>query len=283
MWRISSAYSDLRKSRQASDAAEFKAERFSAGLNRMADKLAGGASGVSDTTTDSSSSIPGAASASDNIIKGGTSQRIINITVQKFQDAVNNYFNSDGSNNRSQLDAFMDEMNEAWMRLLNSANELEFEVKLQAVTEVADDGLLIIPKLGSKVFCVSEGNSSNVFTAVSYTAIEKLIFKQADSSLQVDSEGIQLSQGSNSLVINSEGWTFNNGTLNGLVKLDVLVENLNSIKKYVEAINSALPTAFTAIGSGTTANGGNGATSYNGSMAGQAVVLKNMENDKIKQ
>jgi hypothetical protein len=51
----------------------------------------------------------------------------------------------------------------------------------------------------------------------------------------------------------------------------------------VEAIHSALPSAFNAIGASTAANGALGATSYNGSMAGKAVQLKDMENNRIKQ
>lgn len=67
--------------------------------------------------------IPGASDTANNVISGGTSQRIININVQKFQDAVNNYFNGD-KEAESKVSSFMDMMNEGWMRILNSANQM---------------------------------------------------------------------------------------------------------------------------------------------------------------
>jgi hypothetical protein len=101
----------------------------------------------------------------------------------------------------------------------------------------------------SEVFCVSEGNSDNSFVITACSELEKVVF--------------------------------NGGQLGGLVKLQELKDNLDSLKQYVEAMHSALPSAFSAIGASTAANGALGATSYNGSMAGKAVQLKDMEDKKV--
>jgi hypothetical protein len=128
---------------------------------------------------------------------------------------------------------------------------LDFEVRLQAVSGKADKGYIPVPAVGSEVFCVSEGNSDNSFTVAVCSELDRIVF--------------------------------NGGQLGGLVKLQELNENLDSLKQYVEAIHNALPTAFNAIGASTAANGASGAASYQGTMAGKAVQLKDMENKKILQ
>jgi len=75
---------------------------------------------------------------------------------------------------------------------------------------------------------------------------------------------------------------FNNGE-KGIPKLKELEDNLKSLKDYVEAINTALPTAFAAILASTSANGTLGKESYVASMLGKEITLKDMENTKIKQ
>lgn len=128
-------------------------------------------------------------------------------------------------------------------------NDVDFEVRLQAVTGKADKGYIPVPAVGSEVFCVSEGNSDNSFVVVACSELEKVVF--------------------------------NGGQLGGLVKLQELKDNLDSLKQYVEAIHNALPGAFSAIGASTAANGALGATSYNGSMSGKIIQLKDMEDKKI--
>jgi hypothetical protein len=128
-------------------------------------------------------------------------------------------------------------------------DDLEFEARLQSVIGKADKGYIPIPAVDSEVFCVSEGNSDNSFVVVACSELEKIVF--------------------------------NGGQLGGMVKLQELKENINSLKQYMEAIHSALPAAFNAIGASTAANGALGATSYQGAMAGKAVQLKDMEDKKI--
>lgn len=130
-------------------------------------------------------------------------------------------------------------------------NGLDFTARLQAVSGKANSGILPVPATGSEVFCVSEGNSDNAFVIVACSDLEKIII--------------------------------NGGTLGGLVKLQELKENLDSLKQYVEAMNNALPSAFNSVGASTAANGAMGATSYQSAMAGKTIQLKDMENTKITQ
>jgi hypothetical protein len=128
-------------------------------------------------------------------------------------------------------------------------NDVEFEVRLQAVTGKADKGYIPVPAVGSEVFCVSEGNSDSTFVIAVCSELDKIIF--------------------------------NGGNLGGLVNLQELKDNLDSLKQFIEAIHSTLPSAFNAIGASTAANGALGATSYQGAMAGKMVQFKDMEDKNI--
>jgi hypothetical protein len=142
------------------------------------------------------------------------------------------------------------------------------DVRLRAVVNTSIEQLLVVPKAGSYVLIVdlSGGNYSDL-AVIAFSEVESVSIKIGDMTAVMDANGI----------------VFNGGQLNGLVKIQELKDNLNALKQYVEAINSALPTAFNAILAGTAANGALGATSYQGAMAGKVVQIKDMENDKIKQ
>jgi hypothetical protein len=96
---------------------------------------------------------------------------------------------------------------------------------------------------------------------------EKLLYKVGNTTMDITSDGIIMNGG-------------NNG---GLPILEKINDNLNALKAYSEAINTALPAAFTAIGAGPSANGASGASSFQGAMAGMTINLSDMENTKIKQ
>jgi hypothetical protein len=81
----------------------------------------------------------------------------------------------------------------------------------------------------------------------------------------------------------SGNFIFNEGKRGGLPMIAELKDNLQSIKEYCEAINAALPTAFTAIGIGSAANGTTAATNYQTAMSGKSIVINDMENENIKQ
>ncbi|BDD11650.1 hypothetical protein FUAX_40820 (plasmid) [Fulvitalea axinellae] len=60
---------------------------------------------------------------SENIISGGASQRIINIQVDKFQDAINFHVKEAVGDLADKAEDMEELMNEAWARTLNTANQ----------------------------------------------------------------------------------------------------------------------------------------------------------------
>lgn len=136
-----------------------------------------------------------------------------------------------------------------------------FDVRLQAS---AGDGVLVVPKEGT--------------TAV----VSFLSRTTAFLALASEVEEIRVKIGGISMVLSGQGAVFNGGELGGLVKIEALEKNLKSLKEYAEAINAALPGAFTAIGGGTAALGENGATKYAQGMAGKAITLGEMEDTNVK-
>jgi hypothetical protein len=142
------------------------------------------------------------------------------------------------------------------------------DVRLRAVINTNAEQVLLTPKAGSYVLVVDlSGGNHRDLAVIACSEVEE----------------VNIRIGNTTAVINAGGMVFNGGENGGMVKLQELQDNLDSLKQYVEAINSALPSAFSAVGAGTAANGATGATSYQGAMAGQTVHLKDMENEKIKQ
>jgi TP901 family phage tail tape measure protein len=119
MDRIMAPY---RSARRQYNALEGEANALSSSILDFANKF-GISLGRASTNKKNNPIIPGAPDVADNIAKGGTSQRIINITVHKFQDTVNNIFGSNNEEVRRKADEFMDYMNEGLLRLLNSTNQ----------------------------------------------------------------------------------------------------------------------------------------------------------------
>lgn len=173
-------------------------------------------------------------------------------------------------------------------------NDLEYNVKLQALTNATDKGLVQIPKVGSQLFCVNEGNSSNRFVALAYTEIEKVIFKQGDNSITLNEEGIDLlwkdnsitaneqgimlKRGDNSIELNDkaeDGIIFNGGNLGHTVIIGNLVKRLNE----VENSYNSLVSIFNAH-----SHGGNGASMPATQVSSTSVTeIGQIENTKIKQ
>lgn len=155
-------------------------------------------------------------------------------------------------------------------------------------TTAGESKILLTPKVGSFVLVGSLSGDLKQLVVLAADELQKveLISENISLLLDVESGIISVKNGDNerlAIDVASGATTFNGGELGGLVILQKLVDNLTSIKDFAEAINSALPSAFSAIGSGSTANGANGATSYSGSMSGKAITLGDMENKNIKQ
>jgi hypothetical protein len=126
-------------------------------------------------------------------------------------------------------------------------------VQLRAVTGL-ESGILITPKVDSHVIIgLLENDEAQAFVMM-YGEIETI-------ELRGDAQG-------------------------GLVQIKELKENIDALKKFVEAMHQALPSAFNAIlptaPAPFVASGALGATTYTGAMGGIIITIKDMENKKVK-
>ncbi len=130
------------------------------------------------------------------------------------------------------------------------------DVRLRAVVNGENSKILVTPKTDSYVLVVDLAGNLSQLAVVGYSEVEKI---------EVDADNI----------------VFNGGDNKGLVKIEELKSNLNSLKNYVEAMASAVLSAFNAVGAGPTASGSAGAGSFEGSMSGRSISFEDMEDDKI--
>ena len=142
-----------------------------------------------------------------------------------------------------------------------------YQVRLNAIAGGLTDKFEVLPAEGSKVLCSLVDNNKTEATIIKYSEIES----------------IAATIGGNSFILDKDGFAFNEGKNGGLGIVEKINENLEAIKTYVEAIHSALPGAFNAVGLGPAASGAAGATAYTGTMATQKpIILKDIENQKVK-
>ena len=134
-------------------------------------------------------------------------------------------------------------------------------VRLKAVIDNKDFGLIEIPKVDSEV----------------------IIFKLTTSQWVViktsELDSIHLKIGENTLKINSDGFTFNGGELDGLVKVNELVQKLNAIENKVNDLIAHYKTHNHAHPNGPT-------TAFVSPFTGSNLTLtqkNNLENPLIKQ
>lgn len=139
---------------------------------------------------------------------------------------------------------------------LNGGAEVD-EVRVKAVINSEESGIFIEPKIGSYVLVgLIEGKVESLFI-IAFSEIEKVRIKTTAIELNGDQ-------------------------YKGLVKLDELKANLDALKQYVLAMNTAIATALTSVGVGTAANGPAGTTAFNSAMSGQVINFQNMENTTVK-
>lgn len=145
-------------------------------------------------------------------------------------------------------------------------------ILLYAVTQDSLKGVCVFPKVGSRVLVANVGEGRSFVTMCS--EVDKVVVTIGDKTgLIVSEQGVEVA---------AEQVVFNGGDNGAMVKIEELKKNLESLQDYVEAMNAALPTAFDAILKSTAADGGLGAASYRGAMAGKEITLSEMGNDKVK-
>lgn len=148
------------------------------------------------------------------------------------------------------------------------------DVRLRSVVNGEESKLLITPKTGSFVTVIDLSGELRELEVIGYSEIETIDI-ETDGDINIKCKG--------DTNLDCDGTvTFNGGDHDGLVKLQELKDNLNSIKNYLSALKSAINTGLNGVGASTAASGAAGAAAFEGAMAGQTINFKNMENDKVK-
>lgn len=185
-------------------------------------------------------------------------------------------------------------------------DNVDFEdVRLYAVADSSLKGFCLIPAVDSMVLVGRIANSNELFVAM-FSEIDKIIgsigdkveftadagslvyksdkteatVKSGEAAFKLDKATIEVK--GNKIAMDADEITFNGGQNKGLAIVDEIKKNLDSIKNYVTSMNTAVVTGLNGIGAGPTAAGSAGAGAYQGAMAGQAIVIGNMENTKVK-
>lgn len=181
------------------------------------------------------------------------------------------------------------------------ANGAEVMGIVLSIVGGGNTGVLIIPQVDSKVVLAMLDGNAAVLLPIYYSRIAQTIvrydFEEETDKIIADSAGISIIRDKYTCNITSENIsllcedgasieltddtiTMNGGELKGLVKLEQLEKNLESLKSYCEALKSATSAGFGAIKGQITSNG---ASEFSGGMAGKSISFEDMENDKIIQ
>lgn len=163
------------------------------------------------------------------------------------------------------------------------------DVRLYGVVKGDLKGFCFIPKVGSYVLASRIGGSNELFV-IMFTEVDKVLLTIGEKveaamdakELTYTNDKVALKITGSGVELEAKQITLNGGSFDGMVKVRELEKNLDSIKKFAEAIHAALPAAFSAVGAAMAAAGANGATSYNGAMVGKAIQIGDMENTKVK-
>lgn len=130
------------------------------------------------------------------------------------------------------------------------------DVRLRAVVNGENSKILVTPETGSYVLVADLAGDLSQLVVVGYSEVKKI---------EVDTDKI----------------IFNGGNNNGLVKIEELKRNLNSLKRYVEAMTSAVSSGLTAVGEYTAASGEAGKTAFESKMTPYSINFEDMEDTKI--
>lgn len=136
--------------------------------------------------------------------------------------------------------------------------ELELpDVLLTPADEGADGKLVITPKVGSMVTIADlSGGQLRQMAVVHWGEVEKIT---------CSCEQIELNGGENG----------------GLVNIESLQNNLDALKRYVEAMKNAIANGFTSVGVSSAASGPTGRATFEGAMAAQNINFEDMEDTTI--
>ena len=169
-----------------------------------------------------------------------------------------------------------------------------YEVKLYAVTDKDLKGFCLIPAQDSQVLVARIANGNDLFVC-SFSVVDKVVgtigkhtsLLVEDEHLLLETEKVTIDIAKDKVTVDAdkeEGIVINGGKNKGLVKIDVLNDNLDSIKSFVESMHQqlakglgSLDFAFKGLGVETGAS-----TTYNTGMSEKSISIKDMEDTKIK-
>lgn len=155
-------------------------------------------------------------------------------------------------------------------------------IRLAAVGGGSENGLLVTPAVGSIILVADLScGALRELNAVGYSEIASIRFHQGKTTLEADRKVVTATVGGSCVRIEDGAVTFDEGANGGLVKIEELRQSLESLKGYCEQLKMAITAGITKVGTGP-ADGPGGAAAFEGAMAGAAIRIQNMENEKVK-
>lgn len=130
------------------------------------------------------------------------------------------------------------------------------DIRVKAVINSETEGIFIEPIIGSKVLCGCIEGSKESMVVLTWSEIKRFRIIAAKTELNGD-------------------------TFKGLVKIQQLETNLNSLKNAIESLKTAVASGITAVGAGPAANGATGAAAFNSAAAPIVIQFQDMENQKV--
>lgn len=128
-----------------------------------------------------------------------------------------------------------------------------FDVRLQAMIDTNDKGIVILPKLNTSVIIAQIGNDDNQWFVVQYTEIDKILVKSPKFSLEANftdsgtgvkiniDNKMKINFDKDNLTIDANGTvTFNGGANGGLVVADSITTETNKVITRVNALQTIL-------------------------------------------
>jgi hypothetical protein len=138
-----------------------------------------------------------------------------------------------------------------------------FDVRLQAMIDTNDKGIVILPKLNTSVIIAQIGNDDNQWFVVQYTEIDKILVKSPKFSLEANftddnNDGgtgvkinidnkMKINFDKDNLKIDANGTvTFNGGGKGGLVVADSVTTETNKVITRVNSLQTILASFIAA-------------------------------------
>lgn len=145
-----------------------------------------------------------------------------------------------------------------WLATITfNAGFTDDDIRVRAVIDSNDSGILVKPKIGSMVLCAQIEGKLESMVVLTWSEIE--LFK-----------------------VNAPKIELRNEDFGGLVKLEQLEKNLKALKDAYTKLKTATAAGLTAVGAGSAANGATGASTFNSQTASVVINFQDMENKNIK-